>query len=164
MNIRPTSFIQPNTEVLVKFKNDQDEYEYFKGVVVKILQSGENYVICHIRYEDGEDVPESVLYDGDFEEPQHEDTWKFASDMSLVIKYMIKNQQELNMYKDIVEKLEEEYIDEQSEKSSEISEIPELAPPTKKEDSIINFFLKIVIVHLPLVWLFYRYDLCFCKA
>jgi len=82
----------------------------------------------------------------------------------MIIKYMIKNQQELNLYKDIVERLEEFEEEESEEEEEKPSVLPELPPPTQKEGSLLTYFFKVVIVHLPLVWFFYKYNLCFCKA
>lgn len=122
MDIEPIYFLTPSTKVLVKFKND-DQYEYFPGVVTKINHYGKDanggYINCSIDYDDGETVSDSQLYNNDFDE-NTEDSWKFDSNISYLIKYMVKSNAEITQLREIVNTLNEVESEEEEEEEKEM--------------------------------------------
>jgi hypothetical protein len=168
--MRPTLHIQPNTDILVKFKNDDDEDEFYKGTVTEIHDLGDTHIVCHIKYEDGEEVPDSVLYDKDYEQLDTEDTWKFVRNpmwgaklpSRTAIDDELKEESELAPEetepkpKPVIDEYDDDPLDEPKKQNPKNLE--------EKSSKLVKFVIKTMWMYLPLVYFCYHYNLCFCKA
>lgn len=109
METDPINFVVPGSEVQVKFHNN-DEVQYFSGTIKQVNHYGRDanggYVNCYIIYDDGEEIPDAVLYNGDFENKDSEDTWKFNNNLSLIIKGLYDNTKDIIDLKERVEMFE----------------------------------------------------------
>ena len=124
MDIEPIYFLAPGIDINVKFLGDGDKETFYKGKIQRINSMGNDangtYVNCHIVYDDGEEVCDSYLYNKDFENKDSEDTWKYDSNMSLLIKYMVESNKEINSLKSRLPEEEEE--EEEAYESSDAEE------------------------------------------
>jgi hypothetical protein len=149
MEIEPIYFLTPGTDVLVKFKNDDEEYQYFPGRVKHINYFGKDerggYINCYITYEDGEEVSESFLYNQDFENPDSDDGWKFASNVSLLIKYMVESHQEIKELRDLFLSENPPSVDNDDSAFDSEDDESDTCPSYQEKPSTLLTFSKLVL-------------------
>jgi hypothetical protein len=101
MNFKPVQFIKQGSVIEARFIND-DELQWFKGVVQRINKVGATYVDCVVLYEDGELVDNAVFYNDDFDNHESPDAWRFEGNMSLLIEFLTKNSEEIQCLKEAI--------------------------------------------------------------
>mgnify|MGYP006280627891 CR=1 FL=1 len=164
MEIKPSYFITLKSDVLVKFENDNDEFEYFPGTIDKLHHYGVDekgsYVTCDVKYEDGQKDAEAKFYDCDFENPESDYSWKFKN-MSLIIKYLIDSHQELLELKERVDEIDDTAYE--SEDNDDPSP-PQRDPDDEDSFSISRVIFNLIVVSMPFVAMFAMRDtLCAYK-
>lgn len=102
MTFKPVQFIKQGSVIEARFINDDDERQWFKGVVQRINKLGDTYIDCVVLYEDGELVDRSVFYNDDFDNHESLDAWRFEGNMSLLIEFLTKNSEEIESLKDAI--------------------------------------------------------------
>lgn len=154
MEIKPIFFVTPGVDVFVKYENEEGELEYFKGKVEKINYFCEDehgsYVNCHVKYDNGDDVEDTNLYNKDFENPDSEEGWKLGAQISLVVKYLVSNNNELEYLKEnLVQSDNDSYYEEE-----EVDDPPK--PPSFWEmvSPIVKFFIPFGLAY------YFRQDFC----
>lgn len=160
MEIKPIFFVTPGVDVYVKYENEDDELEYFKGKVEKINYFCEDekgsYVSCHIKYDNGDEVEDTLLYNCDFENPDSDESWKLATQISLLVKYIVSNNNELEYIKEqLVQSDQDDYSDYQEEDDVGSEDPPPESP------SLLNILSGVFTFLLPfgLVY-YYKNELC----
>lgn len=156
MEIKPIFFVTPGVDVYVKYENADGELEYFKGKVEKINYFCEDevgsYVNCHVKYDNGDDVEDTQLYNHDFENPDSEDAWKLGTQISLLVKYLVVNHNELEYLKEnLVQSDDESNYEEEYEKEDVQEET------TSPSNFIWGLFKLLIPVGLAY---YFRQDLC----
>lgn len=103
ITIQPVKFIIKGTELEVRFIGEDDEFQWYKGIVQDINFYGEDdngtFINCKILYEDGELIDETILYNINFNDDDSIDAWRFVGDISMLISYMINTVNELTKLK-----------------------------------------------------------------
>lgn len=102
MNFKPVQFIKQGGVIEARFINDDDEPQWFKGVVQRINKVGETYIDCVVLYEDGELVDHAVFYNDDFDNNESLDAWRFEGTMSLLIEFLTRNSEEIQDLKEAI--------------------------------------------------------------
>lgn len=119
MEIKPIFFVTPGVDVFVKYDNEDGELEYFKGKVEKINYFCEDengsYVNCHIKYDNGDEVEDTTLYNHDFENPDSEEAWKLGTQISLLVKYLVSSHNDVEYLKEHLVHSDDDYSDEEEE-------------------------------------------------
>jgi hypothetical protein len=161
MEIKPVYFITPNSEVQIKYKDEKDEYVYYSGLVKCVNNYGTDeigsYVNCSIDFDDGESVPESLLYNKDFENINSDETWKFKSNISLLVKYVVEHNKEmLRIF---------ETESESEPEPDQVSEIEQVSEQEQVSDTVItaanfsfNVFYFLTCITIPIIYFHYYLD------
>lgn len=102
MNIQPVHFLKQGSVIEARFINDEDEPQWYRGVVQRVNHVGENLVDCVVLYEDGELVNNAVFHDDDFDNDESIDAWRFEGNMSLLIEFLTKNSEEIKGLKEAI--------------------------------------------------------------
>jgi hypothetical protein len=127
MEVNPIKFINPDVPVYVQFL-ENDERKYFRGIVKKVNELTEDYVNCHVIYEDGEEVKDQYLYNDCFDNEESDNPWKFDCNTSILLKYMIENNNEINELKEtisafeLVDEVDEDDEDDEDDEEEEDEE------------------------------------------
>ncbi len=100
VDIKPSRFVKVGTEIeAMFFGEDGVTKEWYSGEVIKVHRLGVDknggYVVCHVEYDDGEIVEDSIFYDKDFELQENtstsEDLWRLKGTMTVLLRYFIMN-------------------------------------------------------------------------
>lgn len=162
MEIKPIFFVTPGVDVFVKYEDDDGELEYFKGKVEKINYFCEDekgsYVSCHVKYDNGDEVDDTLLYNHDFENPDSEDAWKLGTQISLLIKYLVNTQNDLKYIK---EQLMQSDYDEHSEYEQDPEDDVGSEDPPSDSHALWGLFSGMLKFIVPVgLALYYKNDLC----
>jgi hypothetical protein len=135
MEVNPIKFINPDVPVYVQFL-ENDEKKYFRGIIKKVNELTDDYVSCHVLYEDGEEVKEQYLYNKDFDNEDGDNPWKFDCNTLILLKYMIENNNEINGLKETISAFEliddDDEYDEDDEDDEDEDEEEEEEEETKE--------------------------------
>lgn len=172
-NIQPIRFIKENTDIEVKFIGNNDKLKWFKGVVKTVSHFGIDelgeYIKCMVEYEDGELVKDSYFYNKDFENENSSDAWRLQGNISLLLRYIVKNEKDIESLRDSIQfkqesirelineilenydccqdesktnQTEEEYSDEEEETEDETDEEEFEEEPQDQSEKIMELINK----------------------
>lgn len=81
----PLEFIDVNTHIEALWKDQSDEFNWYKGVVLMVHERNPLFVECDVQYDDGVIEKFCKLNVHDYANDESEDAWRFLKPLDATI-------------------------------------------------------------------------------